>query len=71
MRGTLFELVVGLGRYTPENLSGVPKGLLRGVRNIPKNVRVKAGLTVFRIARNADAKAGSSERQCPFNGGLV
>lgn len=27
--------VVGLGRYTPERISGVPKGVLRRVRNSP------------------------------------
>gem|GEM_PF-1754075 len=32
---TAIDLVVGLGRYTPEKISGVSKGLLRLVRNQP------------------------------------
>lgn len=30
-----FRWVVGLGRYTPERVSGVPKGVLRRDRNSP------------------------------------
>jgi len=32
-RGTFLELVVGLGRYSPEKVSGELNGLLRSVRN--------------------------------------
>ena len=61
-RGTLFESVVGLGRYSPEKVSGELNGLLRGVRNTLSSAKAKAGLTVIRIARIADTKVGLSER---------
>ena len=34
-KGTTFDVVVGLGWYAPEKISGAPKGLLRRVRNSP------------------------------------
>ena len=64
-------MVVWLGRYSPEKVSGEPKGLLRGVGNILTSVRAKAGLTVFSKAMNADSKEGLSDRQYRFSGGLV
>jgi len=70
-RGTPAELVVWLGRYSPEKVSGEPKGLLKGVRNILSSVRAKAGLTVFCKTRNADSKEGLNDRQYCFGGSLV
>lgn len=55
-------MVVGLGRYSPENVSGELNGMLRSVRNTLKSAKAKACLTVFRKARNADTKVGLSER---------
>ncbi len=34
-KGTPFDVVVGLGWYAPEKISGASKGLLRRVRNPP------------------------------------
>jgi hypothetical protein len=70
-KGTPAESVVWLGRYSPEKVSGEPKGLLRGVGNILSSAKAKAGLTVFRKARNADSKEGFSDRQYYFGGSLV
>lgn len=55
-------MVVGLGRYSPEKVSGELNGLLRSVRNTFSSAKAKAGLTVIRIARIADTKVGLSER---------
>lgn len=60
--GTLLELVVGLGRYSPENVSGELNGMLRSVRNTLKSAKAKACLTVILTARIADTKVGFSER---------
>lgn len=54
--------MVGLGRYSPENVSGELNGLLRGVRNTLLSAKAKAGLTVILTARIADTKVGLSER---------
>jgi hypothetical protein len=52
-----------VGRHTPNNASGVPKGQLTAVRNRGKSVNAKAGLIGFREATNPSAKAWVSDMQ--------
>ncbi len=59
-----------MGRHTPNNASGVPKGQLTAVRNRGKSVNAKAGLIGFREATNPSAKAWVSDMQLYFSGSL-
>lgn len=57
-----------MGRHTSNNLSEVPKGQLKKVRNLLKNVNVKAGLIEFRKVKNSSAKAWINDMQFCLNG---
>ena len=61
---------VRLGRHPAENVSVGPKVLLIRFRNPEQSARAKVGLTVSSFARDAEAKAGSSEPLCPHWWGL-
>ena len=50
-----------MGRHTLKKISSVPNGQLRQVRNLPKNAKVKAGLTWIGPITIHDTKVGLSE----------
>ena len=54
---------VWLGRLTLERVSRVTYGQLKRVRNPPKSLRAKAGLTGFSRLRNPERKRWSSDPQ--------
>jgi hypothetical protein len=58
-----------VGRHALTKVTSAPKGQLRQVRNLPVNVRVKAGLTPIRTTRIGDTKVGPSEPINLLNGG--
>lgn len=59
---------VWLGRHPSEKISEGPNDKLIYVGNVEWSVKAKACLTVFRIVRNAEVKAGLSEPLMAFNG---
>ena len=60
--------VVWLGRHPAKKISAGPNDKLIQVGNLEKSVRVKACLTVFQKARNAELKDGPSGPLMRFNG---
>jgi hypothetical protein len=58
-----------VGRHALEKITSAPNGQLRQVRNLPVNVRVKAGLTRIRTTRIGDTKVGPNEPIDLLNGG--
>ena len=58
-----------MGRHALKKITSAPKGQLRQVRNLPKNARVKAGLTQVGIITICDTKVGPSEPLSLLNGG--
>ena len=50
-----------MGRHALENITRAPNGQLRQVRNLPWNVRVKAGLTRWGSITDRDTKVRPNE----------